>query len=711
MCPLTLVPDKYILRTLSAEQNADLMRKLTAVQAVITAGRGDKVAIAHRMASAYQVSVQAIHRWAGAYRAHGAAGLIDHRRTPKCADTALPTVTAQWFKDLIIRSQRNNSIREARRQALDQWRLWKRTGDPKYAVPGYITPPADCGKGHPHGWSYKTFCRCAPTKYQSTLSRQGRIASDRMLPSILGTRVGTRYLEVIYFDDQKYDHHITAAGFTRPMVPMGFNALDKLTAYAFQPHIRLRWFDEVAEKHRSLTMREFMWYVIHILTTVGYRTDEVGTTLVKEHGTANTWSNKTLRTPLGFNSFEDAVTSLLDGHVRLDDSGLYNKAIWKELIHGPQSSGNPRFKAPIESFFNVVRSYHLALPGQTGRNRDEAPEENYGLLAYETKLAEKAAELPEALRQAIRGELFTASEFAWFSHLAYTALNERTDHRIQGWEDCGFVVPAWRWAEDPPDLWRSRQELASLPQHLIEHANHQARLDPSLRKPVRMSPADAMQSVCHDPDVRKLSREDAVLLLPLEWATPITITKNHEIQISDSMLSTEPIIFFSELTNPQGRTEYLHPGDQVLAHVNPFDLDSLLILNQAGAFIGTVTRNHRNGRDKDMLEQMFRERARLAGNIGSRTRHAMSPIANQRQIDKANNDDLIRKHRLATEGKPATEAEQRTAAGQQAHRTAAANRLQTHGTAQDWDAPAEAVTTPTSAWDNLPDDDDLPSRL
>lgn len=672
MTPLSLVTDKSILRTLNPEQNSDLMRKLGAVQAVLHAGRGEKCGIAERMARSYQVSVQAIHRWVGEYRRYGAAGLIDNRRATKRADTQLPAVTAEWFRDLIIRSQRNDSIREARRQALDQWRAWRRTADPKYTIPGYLTPPADCGKGYPLGWSYKTFTRCAPTKYQATLSRQGRIAADRLLPSILGTRVGTRFLEVIYFDDQKYDHHITAAGFTRPMVPIGFNALDKLTAYAFQPHIRLRWFDEEADKHRSLTMREFMWYVIHILTTVGYRTDDVGTTLIKEHGTANTWSNQTLRTPLGFHSFEEAVTSLLDGHVRLDDSGLYNKAVWAELVHGPKSSGNPRFKAPIESFFRVVRNYHLALPGQTGRNPEEAPEENYGLIAYETKLAEKAADLPDALRHAIRSELFTASEFAWFSHLAYTALNERTEHRIQGWEDCGFVVPAWRWAEDPPDMWRSREELASLPPHLIEHANHQARLDPSLRKPVRMSPADAMHSVCKDPAVRRLSREDAVLLLPMEWAKPVTVTPEHQIVISDSMLSNEPIVFFSELTNHHGRTEYLHPGDNVLAHINPFDLDSLLILDQQGKYIGTVTRNHRVGRDKEMLEEMFRERARLAGNLGSRTRHAMSPIATQRQIDKANNDDLIRKHRLATEGKPATEAEIRSEA---AHRAVTTRRM------------------------------------
>ena len=452
-----------------------------------------------------------------------------------------------------------------------------------------------------------------------------------------------------------------------------------------------------------------MWYVLHILTTVGYRTDEVGTTLVKEHGTANTRSNQSLRTPLGFHSFETAVTSLLDGHVRLDDSGLYNRAVWAELVHGPKPSGNPRFKAPIESFFHIVRNYHLALPGQTGRNVDEAPEENYGLIGYETKLAEKAASLPDAIRHAIRSELFTAAEFGWFSHLAYQALNERTEHRIQGWEDCGFVVPAWRWAEDPPEMWRTREELAALPQHLIDHANHQARLDPSLRKPMRLSPADAMHSVSDDPSIRRMTREDAVLLIPIEWAHPVRVRDKHEIVIADPMLSTEPLVYFSELTNANGRKEYLQPGDNVLAHVNPFDLDRLLILDQSGRYIGTVVRSVRTGRDKETVELMFRERARISGNLGARTRHAMSPIANQRQIDKAANDDLITKARLMAEGRPTTEAEKRSASAQQGQRTAAANRLQARG--EDYDWANHKPAKPLSAFDELPDDEPLPDAF
>ena len=706
---ISLIRDKSILNGLAQNQITDLLRKLDAVNALQNAPYGKKVGVAEHLARTFCVSVQAVLGWQTTFKKFGPAGLVDGRRG-KCAPSTVPNVTREWWKDLILLCQRNDSIREARRQALDQWRLWRRTGDPQYAVPGYTTPPSDAGRGFPDGWSEANFRRSAPTKYQRTLARQGRIAADRLLPSIQGTRVGTKYLEVIYFDDQKYDHQITAAGFNRPMVPMGFNALDKLTAYAFQPYIRLRWLDEEKNKHKELTMREFMWYVIHILTTVGYRTDEVGTTLVKEHGTANTWSNLQLRTPLGFHSFEDAVKSLLDGHVTLDDSGLYNTAIWQEMLHGPQPSGNPRFKAPIESFFHLVRNYHLALPGQTGRNIDEAPEENYGLFSYERKLAEKAGKLPEALRHAIRSELFTFSEYGWFAHLVYQALNERTDHVLKGWEECGFVVPVWKWEDDTPDTpWRSRKSLANLPEHLLEQANHEAKLNPSLRRPMRFSPADAMHSVQDDPDIRKIKKEDAILLVPIEWARPVTVTRKHEIIITDPLLCSEQLTYFSELTTAQRRTEYLQPGDKVLAHINPFDLDCLLILDQDGSYLGTVTRSVDAGRDRETTAAMFRERARLSGNLGARTRHAMSPIATARQINKQANDDLIEKHRRVTEGKPATEAEKRSAAVRNGQRKAAAARLQEYGKSPDYDSePAQEEPT---AFDQLPDDDQLPDAF
>lgn len=638
---LQLLDEPSLLKDLTSGQTRDLFSKLEAVAAMLDAPRGMKGGVVKTIARARQVSTQAVLTWLTIYNKKGAAGLIDGRRAASKTRACMPDVTKAWITAEILRVQRNDAIREVRRLAIDQWKVWKRHRDPKHAIPGYVCPPPDCGKGYPAGWSYETFRKCAPDRYQTTLARQGRIASDRLLPSILGTRVGTHYLEVVYFDDQKYDHHIIADGYDRPMVPIGFNAIDKLTAFAFQPHIRLRWRDDNSESYKMLTGREFAWYAITRLCTEGYRDDEIGTTYVKEHGTANTWHNEKLRTSRGFHSFEDAITSLLNGRVKLDDSGLYNKAIFTEMLHGPKSSGNPRFKAPLESFLHIVRNYHLALPGQTGRNPDEAPEENHGLINYEMKMLKLAQQLNPRLANAIRSELYTATEYAWIAHLIYGALNERDDHALQGWADCGFVEPRWRWANDEPGMWRTRDELIGLPDNLREHAQHQQRQDPSLVRPFKLTPAEAMRSVCKDPAIRRMKPEDAVLLVPMEWAHAVRVRNKREIVIQDPLLASESLIYFTELTNSRGRTEYLSPGDEVLAFVNPFDLDRLLLCDQGGTYIGSVVRSIRATRDRETVELMFKERARMAGNLEGVVRQAMAPVADLRGEIKANNDGII----------------------------------------------------------------------
>ena len=265
------------LAGLTPGQKGDLFRKLGVVVHVDQAGYGAKGSIVAGYARTLGISQQAIHQWLSAFRKSGWRALVDGRRCAARGRGALPEITRQWIQDEIIRSQRNDAVQEVHRMVIAQWRLWQRTGDPQYALPGYRTCPPDAGKGHPAGMSYETFLRCQPTQYQATLARQGTIAAYRTLPSILSTCVGTKYLEYVFFDDEKPDINIRVLGFDKPMVPLCFHALDRLTRYPFEPHIRLRWFDTASHTHKHLTQKEFVWYVIWMLCTQGYRTDEAGT--------------------------------------------------------------------------------------------------------------------------------------------------------------------------------------------------------------------------------------------------------------------------------------------------------------------------------------------------------------------------------------------------------------------------------------------------
>jgi hypothetical protein len=633
-----------LVRSLAPAERASLFRKLGAVSSILSAGYGSRGAVVSAQSSALGVGQSTLNSWLAAYKAEGFRGLIDGRTIPGERETVMPAVTKGWIRDQILNVQRNDGIREVRRLALDRWRLWRRSGDPKHRIPGYSVPPPDCGKGYPAGWSYEQFRRCRPDRFRETLGRQGRIAADRLLPSIMRTRVGVPYLGYVFFDDQVYDHQVREPNYDRPMRPVGFNSLDRLTAYPFTPHIRLRWWDENSEIHRALTQREFVWHVFNHLCTEGYRADEHGTVLVFEHGTANSWSNQQLTTSGGHHNFADALAALTSGQVTIDRSGIYNRAIFPELLHGPQPSGNPRFKAPIESFFHLVRTYHLCLPGQTGRNRDEAPEDSYGLAAYERQTLKLAQSLPPALREAVASTLYSFREFGALAFLIYDALASRTDHALEGWAECGFTEIRWRWHEDPPDLWRPRSLLADLPEHVRATASAQQAANPHLVRQFNLSPAEARARCAADPDLARLSRADAWLLLPLEWAQPVTVRDKREIVICDPLCGHgqgNELIYLPEVTNLAGRTEYLHPGDKILALVDPFHSDTLMVADQSGRPIGTCLRSVReHGTDRETVAEMFRIRGRTAAALGAQVRAAMAPVAADRTAVRDANKSL-----------------------------------------------------------------------
>lgn len=646
-------------RELTTAQSALVCRKLQIVRDLQRAPYGTRDMVVRTAARTLNVSQGAVRHWKTVYERYGWRALKDGRVDQGKARAVLPALTRAWITDQILACQRADAVAEVHRLSLDQWNLWRRTDDPQFKIPGYERPPRDCGKGHPAGWSYENFRRCQPGQHARAAARQGPIASYRDLPSILSTRVGLKYLECVFFDDQKYDVRVRVPGYERPMVPMGFNSLDRLTSFAFQAHIRLRFYDLDEKRHKELTGREFVWYAITRLCTEGFRADEIGTTYVQEHGTAKAWANQLLRTPDGFHSFEEALRSITsrDGRpgVSLDSSGLFNKALFAELLYGPKSSGNPRFKAPIESFFHAVRTYSLGLIGQTGRNKDLAPEENYGIDKYERSIFRQARDLPDRLREGILSNYLTAVEFGHVVHLIYEGLNARTDHAFEGWDRCGHYEPVWRWAEDPEGVWHTRAELAALPEHIRQHALHQQDQDPSLTRLIPWSPAVAQAVHAQDPAIRRLKWADAIHLLPVEWAKDVKVRDRHTIHLTDDLLPGEELQYLPELTTPKGRKEYLQPGDQVRVYLNPLMPDEILVTDQEHRFIGTLMRNAPVGRTQDQLEAMFAHRARLKSALEAPVRRALQPVADRRAAVRDLNADLIEQARAAASPAPREE--------------------------------------------------------
>lgn len=692
MSVLSLAPAS-LLRTITPEQKTKLLIKLGAVHAINSARYGTKGDVMAITAKELRVSPQAISEWLRLFnKVGGAAALVDGRHK-RGRDRGLPQVTKDWIFEEFCRLQRDDAGTEIYKMIRERARLWWRTENPKYRIPGFTDPLPIGAKGYPDGLSQETIRKCGPDAYQNALAHQGRKTASTHLPSIPLSRQGVGYLERIFFDDQMYDHYITESGYKSHMRPVGFNALDFLTGAFLDFHIRLRWWDENDDVHRSLTQREFVWFVLGLLSTVGYRTDERGTRLVFEWGTANSWSSEAgnLVTLAGHTNFDDALFAFTDGHVTVDRSGKFNQAIWKDMLFAPKSTGNFRFKAPIESMFRAVRTHGLLLPGGTGKDAEHAPEDSAGLEREERRWLKLANTFPAHLSEAVRSNNYSFLEYHRAYRWIYAGINADPEHALKEWAECGFIAREWHWEEDAPDLWRPRSALAGLPEHVRETFEAQLSGNPGLLRTRRMSRIEAVRSCEADPCIKRLDPSLFHALLPLEWATHVKVRNSREIHVREPLIrgAAGDLIYSATVFNERGHRINLSPGDELLCHLDPFRPDSMIVLDQKGVPIGRAARRPDDvPPNSEIAVELLKARAMLTADLDAPVHAAFASVAeNRRQVRDGNTALEERMKNITPEDAP-----------QKPRKAPAAKR----GPVRDHDPLAASLTTEAAAEDSDP---------
>jgi hypothetical protein len=692
--PISVVGDLYKYEEFSrlAEPIRNrVMDRVRWIQKIEGAEHGDKGAVVEAAEMALHLTGAQIYRICKKYNAGGWQALLDRRTAPA---GAVPEAFREFVKKLHLQCQRSTTGREVHRMAVERWRDWQRTGDAKYAIPGYETPPPAGAKGFPAGWSEDTILRLRPDTYAVTTVRQGAKAAYKFLPSILKTRVGLRFGEVIFCDDQDYDLKIMPRGTgQKALRPQGFNFLDYLSG-AFVHHvIRLRWWDTPAEQYRTLTQQDFTYALLAHLQRNGYRRDEAGTTLVMEHGTATGFDNAKLATWGGHHSLDDALFSVSGGSIRVERSGLFNKPAFAGMLFRPQSSGNPNFKAPLESMFNLVRNRMAALPGATGRNRDLKPAEQYGLDKYTEQLLKLWERLDDRHRAAMIRPVLTPEGFGTAAAAVYTAINARTEHALEGWEKLGFTAPQLRFTPDERSPWLNRHEVEALP------AGAQAALlalaeTPGYCRPAKLSPADVARQYAGE--LTKLPDHCIPLLVPTAWARPATVKDNRTIAIQDQLLGSEAFTYIARIEDRDG-ARVLLPGTKVLCYLNPYDCDRLIVCREDGGFLGTLRQPPRAGfMDTEAIVSQLKGRAELKADLDTGIRPYMQPLMDERAEMRRVNDRLANGEPVL----PDEVAAARAVAARAGVRTRKANEITT---ALGGDALATALLLDTADEDDLQD--------
>lgn len=651
MSAILLVQDFSLLDSLgSGNRRTSFLNKLSAVHAVMKVGRGQIKKSLDQQARIYGVEWHTVHRWVKDYKAGGEAALVDHRKAPK--GFQVPHAAVSWVHGIYHKHQRANDVaREVYRTVKAQYEKWVATGNPTWAIPGYdMPPPRSCSvSGDPEGLSYKTIVRMMPEEIARKLTTRGAKEASSCLPPILTTRVGSRVLSRIVYDDQEYDTLVQGGlmltGLPSASRPVGFNSLDFYTAVHLDHIIRYRFTeeDEKGKKtKRTLTGKDFTWFVIAGLQKHGYRKDELGTKLVMEHGTANAWSNDKLQTLGGLHSFGDAIYAVTNKCACIDQSGLFNTPMFADMYFRPQSTGNFKYKTWIESAFRLVRTYMQALPGPTGLSYQTAPEELYGIQKREEQLLKALTKLSPYHASLLRRHLMTFAEFGNLVMNIYHAINARSDHHLEGWAACGFTIPAWR--EEPTSTkWHTNEDLAHLTEVQRSIILSKISQDPRLTTELNFSPTQAYeQELKRDARcIAKLHDQHVAYLVPTDWAQQLTVKKNHTIEVSRG-LGQDPLPFVAQTRDGIGRTTFL-AGQDLLCYWNPFIPDKLIIHDCAGNYRGTLWQNTAaEAWNYDRTLEQFEVRSQLKHDLTLQTRDELRDVAATRTANERHNDRIIR---------------------------------------------------------------------
>ncbi len=689
---LHLVDDQEAFARLSARIQQEVISRLDWVMRIKSAPHGKKGPVISAAAEALNVSVPTVSRFVSRFAAGGWMALVDQRGNN---NPSQPEAFKNFVRSLHLQCQRATSGREVHRMLVERWRLWKRTGASVHAIPGYETPPPAGPKGYPHGFSEDSVLRLRPDDYCLTVARQGTKRAAGYLPSVLKTRVGTRFGQVVFFDDQDYDVKIVARGSSQQAVrPQGFNCLDYLSGCFMHHAIRLRWFDKEHDQFRTLTSADFTWFVISYLQKHGYRRDEHGTTFVFEHGTATGYNNQKLSTFGGFSSFDEALAGVSGGKIRVERSGRFNSPAFAGLLFRPQSSGNPNHKAPLESMFNLVRNRMASFQGATGRNRDEKPAEQYGLDLYAAQMLKLEERLDEYHRDLIRFPLLTAEQFGDVARVVYESINCRTDHDLQGWEDLGFIAPQMRFTPDDRSPWLSQHEISKLPDYsqtmLLAHAEV-----PGHARPWKLSPADVARQ--YKKELSKLPDHTIPLLIPREWARPVTVRDNREIWIKDQLLGAEAFKYVARIDRGD-IAQVIQPGTKLLAYLNPFAPERLVICKENGAYVGTLDEMTRAGfMDTEAILEQVKGVSALKADLDTGVRPHLAGIMADRAAMKRNNERLA-------DGKPTTKEEIAAARAASARDGVRTRKINEIAAAMGSDALSPSNLLPDEDADDMQDD-------
>lgn len=444
-------------------------------------------------------------------------------------------------------------------------------------IPGYATwPEAEADTGLPAGWSLGNLMRHTSEKYDQVAARVGRSkASEHRLP-VLTSRIGQdgrslKFGAYFEFDDHEFNQKVMFQ--KKPMRPLGFGAVELLSGclchVGYKPTL-WNYEDEVKQK---LTEREFMWFVVSHLCSVGYRNDATGTELIVERGTAAIRSE-----------FRERIERVFGGRVRVWVGGRFGRGAHDGQFKGA-SKGNFKTKRLVEGMWSLVDNQSASLPAQVGKDRNHSPEQLYGIEQYVAatqRRAEAAGLSPERLAL-LEFPVMNYSVWRDAQMELVRRVNACRQHKLEGWEKLGFIIPIWRFPELPGEQarWLPWSHFDKLPEDQKPVVRAMLDANPELLSTVRLSRQDIFNAR------RRELTQAPFELLPelvgienaLNGGKPVEVKKGL-FSFDDAEMDADTLHFTAKDVGSRTAHNHLANGDEYILFANPYDPRFVVACNE-----------------------------------------------------------------------------------------------------------------------------------
>jgi len=535
------------------------------------------------------LSKTTVYRKIERFHAKGVAGIVHGSLVKRvCGEgSGLPQEFIAFWHGLCGLHQRQKAMSVYRNLFIDHLQAGK-------IIPGYATDwrgiwaaenpqrevqrfcPYAIGGQHPHGWSYRNLNMLRPAKDVWAGAAQGAQAMRSMLPSIPHTRVGLSFGSLFVIDDVWHDQKVTL-GNAPAERPLELGMMEALTgryvSWGLTPVTRR------ADGSRVMLKESYVRYLLaDLLCRVGV--NPAGITILAEHGTAALKGgmiaeiNAEIRRLTGIKEF-----------IKVETSGVYGAPLVAGLF-AERPRGNPKFKAMLESSWNLLHNEMAMLPGQVGKDRDNSPQDTYGRDA-EAKammpiLKALAEECPKEVEQYVTGYM-GFYEFETMLNKVKGLIENRTDHHLEGWEECGFIRRVAVIGGVEVDL---AAQAADNP-GAVEELNQLVKIT---RAPIfgrSLSPVAAWRRCTEDVELYRFPQSLAAVVLGAACGKTLKVSDKGTLTMTDELTGKRHITFDSRVNDGTGRMAELARGEEYVCNLNPFDGHTLLVSDKAGRFIGS----------------------------------------------------------------------------------------------------------------------------